>query len=537
MKYLILLFLIFHISMASSQNPVLEEIVANNQKIYSLIYTDPNEAMEICIQNRIMEKNLLNEQGISRKLAKQIAHTENMSGIIYFDKGLFAKANEYYFSALRLYTALNDTSGLSNSYNNIGGVFLLLTNYEKAHQYFNQSLEISQKNGNKKGLANAYGNIGNTFRAQNENENAETFLLKELELRAHLNDSIGLSKVYNNIGSLYNLMGDFEQSMHYLNKSIQWKKALGLNSLSYPKIGLAEAFYKSGQIEKAENLLLITLPEVLKQENYNNESRIYTSLISIYHQTGNEQQELFYSRKSLALNARVDSIQTSKQPAEYEFLYLTEKKEHEIKILHAENKLKSYELQSLNRSFYVLFIGSILLLLFGSIFYFQFKNQKRTNQFLVKKNMDLLASEEALKKVTKAFERKKKDPKYSGSGLDDLQKSKLKKALLHLMHEERIFVQSELTLNILAKKLGINRTHLSQLINDEFGKNFNVFINEYRVKEVQKLLAAGRANIVTIESIALEVGFSSKSTFNSTFKKYTGITPSFYLKQLKSLQK
>ncbi|RTZ81689.1 MAG: AraC family transcriptional regulator, partial [SAR324 cluster bacterium] len=76
--------------------------------------------------------------------------------------------------------------------------------------------------------------------------------------------------------------------------------------------------------------------------------------------------------------------------------------------------------------------------------------------------------------------------------------------------------------------MGINRTYISQTINEKFNKNYSSFINEYRIKEAQKLLL--KDTNLTYEGIGFEVGFKSKSAFNSAFKTYTGVTPSIFVK-------
>jgi AraC-like DNA-binding protein len=67
------------------------------------------------------------------------------------------------------------------------------------------------------------------------------------------------------------------------------------------------------------------------------------------------------------------------------------------------------------------------------------------------------------------------------------------------------------------------------LLNDNLGKSFALFINEYRIEEAKHLLKEN--NSFTLEAIGFEAGFSSKSTFYATFKKVTGQTPSEFKKQ------
>jgi len=97
------------------------------------------------------------------------------------------------------------------------------------------------------------------------------------------------------------------------------------------------------------------------------------------------------------------------------------------------------------------------------------------------------------------------------------------------MTNEKPYLDSELSLIKLAGLLYIPSHHLSQIINEQLGKNFFEFINEYRVEEVKLLMAKNKDRKYTLLSIAYDSGFNSKSTFNSIFKKYTGITPKQYM--------
>ncbi len=96
------------------------------------------------------------------------------------------------------------------------------------------------------------------------------------------------------------------------------------------------------------------------------------------------------------------------------------------------------------------------------------------------------------------------------------------------MENEKLFLKQDLTINKLASYINVSRTYLSQVINELFQKNFNTLVNEYRIKEARDMLIENKN--MTIEGIANEVGFRSKSSFNSAFKKYTGVTPSFFMK-------
>ena len=116
--------------------------------------------------------------------------------------------------------------------------------------------------------------------------------------------------------------------------------------------------------------------------------------------------------------------------------------------------------------------------------------------------------------------------KYKNSNLTEEQKQEYVKHIFTFMDEERPFINPELTVQDLSKQLNISRHHLTELLNNDIGKNFFTFINEYRVEEVKRRLLDTRFEHLTIVAIAFESGFNSKSTFNSIFKQNTGNTPS-----------
>jgi AraC-like DNA-binding protein len=95
-----------------------------------------------------------------------------------------------------------------------------------------------------------------------------------------------------------------------------------------------------------------------------------------------------------------------------------------------------------------------------------------------------------------------------------------------MMRNQKPYLMPDITLDILAEKLSISARDLSMIINRHFDNNFYEFINSYRIEEAKKLLREDKAKTVT--DIYLEVGFNSKSVFNTFFKKIVGSTPTQY---------
>ncbi len=102
--------------------------------------------------------------------------------------------------------------------------------------------------------------------------------------------------------------------------------------------------------------------------------------------------------------------------------------------------------------------------------------------------------------------------------------------LTELTRDEKPYLENDLTLPGLAKRLRIPSHHLSQLLNVHLGVNFFDYVNRLRVSEIQRLLRDPANADCSILELALKAGFSSKSSFNAIFKRTTGHSPSAYRK-------
>ena len=116
--------------------------------------------------------------------------------------------------------------------------------------------------------------------------------------------------------------------------------------------------------------------------------------------------------------------------------------------------------------------------------------------------------------------------KYKNSNLSEETKQEYIQKILDYMQTERPYLNPELTIQDLSNQLNITRHHLTEILNNDLGKNFFTFINDYRVDEVKKRLLNPKFEHLTIVAIAFDSGFNSKSTFNSIFKQITEKTPS-----------
>ncbi|TKC12886.1 AraC family transcriptional regulator [Pedobacter polaris] len=138
------------------------------------------------------------------------------------------------------------------------------------------------------------------------------------------------------------------------------------------------------------------------------------------------------------------------------------------------------------------------------------------------------------RKTSNLFSNVQDSERYANKKIGGEQALTLTEKLKRIISEQELYKNPDLKLNDLAKKINISSHQLSQLLNDNLGKSFAAYINEYRINEACQLIATN--NAIKLEAIGYEVGFNSKSTFYTAFKKLKNTTPTLYKESLGSTQ-
>ena len=120
--------------------------------------------------------------------------------------------------------------------------------------------------------------------------------------------------------------------------------------------------------------------------------------------------------------------------------------------------------------------------------------------------------------------------KYRKSSLSDENKDLILKKIKREMEEGSYFTNNLASLAGLARQINESPHHVSQVINEKMNRNFFEMLAFYRVEHAKKLIRQDKQGKIIVEELAELVGYNSKSSFNSAFKKYSGKTPSEYRK-------
>ena len=179
----------------------------------------------------------------------------------------------------------------------------------------------------------------------------------------------------------------------------------------------------------------------------------------------------------------------------------------------------------------VLLIGGLCMVGHYAWQYFIKIQQKRLTETLYQHFADQLNSNATLsdqKKVNQSEEH----PTSRSNFKDKAEVEQLKQKLHEVIVLDGLFKEEEISLNKIAKKMGITDKKLSELFNKELDSNFYEYINICRINAFKKMIKEGEAKHKTLLAIAYESGFMSKATFNRMFKKHTQLTPSKFKKQI-----
>jgi len=122
--------------------------------------------------------------------------------------------------------------------------------------------------------------------------------------------------------------------------------------------------------------------------------------------------------------------------------------------------------------------------------------------------------------------------KYEKSGLKPETYSKYSNIIIEYMNTHKPYLDNTFSIQKMAEDLHIQKFYITQVLNEHLNKNFYTFVNDFRIEDVKTLIKNNDNNKYTLLSLAFDVGFNSKTSFNTTFKKYTGKTPSQYRKDL-----
>jgi serine phosphatase RsbU (regulator of sigma subunit) len=339
---------------------------------------------------------------------KMIGGNLSNLGNVYWYLGKFDKAIDYYIKSMNIREKISDTLGIATAISNIGIVHQIQKNFKKANEYYFKSLGYYQtlikaykKNKKtdlsniKSGLSNSFNNIGAIYLEFKNLDSASVYIEKSLKLREELGDSMNMVSCMLNLGDIYLQKKQFNKSEQYLNNA----KKISLNSgntriviSSYDALSnLYRTMSETNNLPQAEKNKLLNkalenslkgIPLAKKAGLLLIQKSIYQGIANAYRGLKNYELSIKYTDSLIAINDSIFSGEKTKAIGELEAVYQTEKKQKEIELLEKDKALDKAEIQAKKNQQFMLFGGLILVAFFGIFMFNRFRVTRKQKNII-----------------------------------------------------------------------------------------------------------------------------------------------------------
>jgi len=499
------------------------------------IHISPSLSQKYIIQ-AIIEANTNNN-------IKLFPEIYRIYGIIKYYQNEIDSSLFYYNKSKEIAEELNDKLAVASANVNIGVVYFETNEYTKALSSLCVAQEIFKKEGVKENEAIINNNIGLIYKELNMPDSALFYLNNSLQIKKELQNELGQAYTLINMAIVeYKFNNNDTKAISYFNIATDiLLKNTDTNSIAilYNEQGNFH-FYKNN-LDKAQKFYLKSLRYSTKIQSYKIQKDSYDFLFKIAIARNNDSAALDFYQKFITCKDTIENQEIIKNLNELKLKYETEQKEQKITFLSNEQKLKNKQIKLQQKIIFIFIISFIAILVFFIIVYFQNKQLSFANKKLTSKNIEVINSEKQLldtkielETIIENIGNKETEHinKHFKLNIEKSKEQKILSKILKAFEKDNIYLDKNISINDLSKKIDSNKTYVSHVINKEFGMNFNNFVNKYRIKKATEFLACKKFKNYTIEAIAKKSGFTSVTVFNKAFKKFTGLTPSNFIKNL-----
>ena len=465
------------------------------------------------------------------------------------------------------------------AFNNLGYIYgAYYFDYEKAYESLNRSLEISEQYGFEVNKAYAYMNLASLMDSRDELFGEETLSSEALDnTKLAFNQAVKVKEWNVAVTNVYNMltMVDSKSGIRPikpeldrfkqlpLDQSVEmWQSTLmfcqGVEAFLAGQYSQALAFYKQMALQ-AEHLTTnrqqCIIMARMKQAEVLAALHRYTEAVACLEQNVADAQSQGLDTDLINTYQEMirvyEAMGNEPKANEFEYIYLKTRDKF-IHKSHAERLEKSRFLEEMRRvneqveqiqakheraHQLLLMMSLIAAVILVALVLLMRSNIKQRNyiRHLYEKNVQLLDVKVAdtVPAAQAEGEQEENAPKYQGL-LDQESKDRLFNQIKRVMDDMSIICKPDFSLQQLADQVGSNYKYVSQVLNECYGKSFKQVLNEQRVREACRMFNdTERYGNLTIEAIAANLGFNSRSNFTVTFKRITGISPSDFLKMAK----
>ena len=333
---------------------------------------------------------------------KGIAATLNNFGIVYQDMGDNARAIEYYTLSLKTNEEIGDKNGESNTLSNIGRIYLEQHDTSKAIYYQTRSLKIREAIGDKRGMAIAYNNLASIYSGQNNKTKALEYYNHSLKISEEISDKNNKAQALVNIGFIYKKEEDNLKALDYLGRSLKIFEEIGNKKwVAFSLINIGDIYLKNKEIEKAVEFYKKALNISLGVGLVSITKDASQALSISYKTTGNYKDALKMHELYIMMRDSVLSENSQKEIIKQEIKYTFDKQKALYEKENEKQKAVSVERVQKQKVAIYGIAGSLILVLIFTFFIFNRLNFTRKQKKIIEsQKFQIVESINYSKKVT-----------------------------------------------------------------------------------------------------------------------------------------
>lgn len=437
----------------------------------------------------------------------------------------YSQASLYAFKRLNAAKTLKDEHAIISSLNLLSSIYFTKKE-ESGYTYALEAYSRAKKANELPSMYVAACNIANYLYNQNKFTEALKYLKEGEEIAKTLKLESEKSYIYSFYGDIYKSLKRYEEAEGYYKKSFGDLPETSNYDKIYARICYAQYLMSMHRFNEAtlnlEEILLLSNEYKISLFN----TDVYNYLSICYEYMGEIGKALEYYKK---YNESYQRQVTEAKTKEFALLDLRYRIAEEKSI----NAAQRVALIQRNWIIVAVTIALVFLIIIGIMTYLRTRKKMRLNKETVSRYLEALETERELRSRLEEALNHKQGP--AASGLTDDKQSELFTRFSRMMTNEKIYRNSDLSLEKAAEMLNTNRTYLSQVVNEQSGLSFPVYINSFRLKEAIELLS-NPDNDEPLKNICFSVGFSTTSAFYTLFKQKTGMAPSVFRQNVKDLR-
>ncbi len=366
------------------------------------------------LQNKLKklahDTTLLNATSVAQQCTSKVLLATTLSNIgnAYMQQGNYKQALTYELQAVKLSQRINDKKQLATALVAVGNIYNQLDYFQKSINYYNYSIAYFRATNNVSGILSTQANIANVYARQGKFDSSLAINTNALPLAQQLNDTIILAAFWSNAALDYGSLS--EQTTNKTTKALYYEKsisytltALQLRKSINDKEGIANSLYNLAELysikkdyANGKRYLLQALPACKANGNILLLKHCYQLLSGLYEEQHNYTQALRYHKLAVELKDSIFNLASSKQIAEMNAKYETEKKQYSIDLLTTEKQINQGQLKQHQTNNYFLIISIVVLLVIGVRASMGYQQKIKTNALIAAQHEAISIQEAAI---------------------------------------------------------------------------------------------------------------------------------------------